>query len=80
MPAKKVANQAASEDTSEAFKPTHIFTLEDGTDVEVAVSFRWDYVGTEADGTPWYTVMGPLELWWTCATRKVSKLKAVRAL
>lgn len=59
------------------FVPIHIFVLLDGTIVPVQVELRGDYVASEEDGTQWYTVMGLLNLYWTCRKRKVSKIKSV---
>lgn len=60
------------------FKPTHIFTLKDGTEVPVVVEERSDFIAWEADGTSWYTVMGPLNTWWSCRNRNVTSIKSVR--
>lgn len=62
------------------FAPTHIFTLDDGTEVLVAVEFRCDYVAHEADGTPWATNMGPTSVWWSCRARKISRVKSAREI
>lgn len=59
------------------FKPTHVFTLLDGTAIPVSVEERGDPIAVEEDGTRWRTVCGVTETWWTCAARGVAKLKQV---
>lgn len=59
------------------FKPTHVFTLLDGTTIPVTVEERGDPIAWEEDGTRWHTVCGVMETWWTCTTRGVVRLKTV---
>jgi hypothetical protein len=66
--------------TNTAFNPTHIFILLTGEEVPVVVEERSDFVAFEADGTSWYTVMGPMSEWWSCRARVVTKVKEVRRL
>ncbi len=64
----------------DAFKATHRFILLDGTPVAVVLEQRGDWIALEADGTRWYTVMSPTEIWWTCTARGVSKISRVEAI
>ena len=60
------------------FKATHVFTLLDGQTVLVRVEERGDPVAFEEDDTAWHTVMGVMDVWWTCRDRHIDKIASVR--
>lgn len=63
---------------SESFKASHIFVLEDGTEVPVQVESRGDPVARDEAGHPWMTNMGVMDVWWVCQERGVTRLREVK--